>query len=255
MPPSHRVHTQRRRADSFGAVAAEYDAARPTYPDELVDDLLADGPVDVLDIGCGTGKAGRLFVARRLSVLGVEADPKMAALARSHGLTVEIAPFETWEARGRRFDLIVSGQAWHWIDPAVGVPKLASLLRPRGTVALFWNRGDFDEPVREALDAVYGEYAPELRQSRHPAAVQPYGGDLRESGRFGRVEEREYRWERNYSRDEWLALVQTYSDHMLLAPQRRRRLVAGLAAALDRLGGTLVVRYRTETVLARLQPS
>jgi SAM-dependent methyltransferase len=249
-----RVHTQRQRAGSFGAVAAEYDAARPTYPDQLVDDLLADDPADVLDIGCGTGKAGRLFAARRLPVLGVEADPKMAAVARGHGLTIDVAPFETWDARGRTFDLIICGQAWHWIDPALGGPKLASLLRPHATAALFWNRGELDDPVRAALDVVYREHAPELLDARHPATQQPYGRDLRESGRFGRVEERVYRWQRSYTRDEWLALVQTHSDHLLLAPQQRRRLVAGLGAVLDRIGGTLVARYRTETVLARLQP-
>ncbi|HVM67186.1 MAG TPA: hypothetical protein VMU14_20120 [Acidimicrobiales bacterium] len=38
----------------------------------MVDGLLAGGAGDVLDVGCGTGIAGRLFAARQCSVLGVD---------------------------------------------------------------------------------------------------------------------------------------------------------------------------------------
>ena len=66
------IHDDRRRAGSFGEAAEQYERARPTYPDELVDALMADRPLQVLDVGCGTGKAGRLFAARGCEVLGVE---------------------------------------------------------------------------------------------------------------------------------------------------------------------------------------
>ena len=133
-----RFHAERHRAESFGDVAEQYDRFRPSYPVALVDDLMALGASEVLDIGCGTGKAGQLLVQRGGSVLGVEIDAQMCGIARRHGLTVETAPFETWDPIGRRFDLIISGQAWHWVDPSIGVPKAATLLRPGGTIALFW---------------------------------------------------------------------------------------------------------------------
>src|SRR5581483_6684340 len=118
--PSHasRPFRERDRAESFGSVARQYDRFRPSYPSELIDDLVALGPSDVLDVGCGTGKAGRLLADRGLDVLGVEIDPQMAEVARDHGLTVDVGSFEEWETAGRRFDLLVSGQAWHWVDPA-----------------------------------------------------------------------------------------------------------------------------------------
>ena len=125
----------RSRAESFGAVADLYDRVRPSYPPALIDALLAQAPggrpVDVLDVGCGTGIAGALLAARGANVLGVEIDPRMAALARAKGLTVEEAPFERWDDAGRRFDLLICGQAWHWIDPATGTEKAARVLRPR----------------------------------------------------------------------------------------------------------------------------
>ena len=111
----------RGRAESFGSVARLYDRVRPTYPPELVDWLVAGGCRRVLDVGCGTGIAGALFAARGCEVTGVEVDERMAAVARTKGLEVEVASFEDWDDRGRRFELLISGQAWHWIDPRAGV--------------------------------------------------------------------------------------------------------------------------------------
>jgi hypothetical protein len=48
------IHTDRRRAGSFGDHAEQYDRARPSYPAELVDDLVGPDVRRVLDVGCGT---------------------------------------------------------------------------------------------------------------------------------------------------------------------------------------------------------
>jgi len=76
-----------------------------------VDALLSAGARSVLDVGCGTGIAASLFRARGCSVLGVEVDARMAALGRAKGVAVEVAAFERWEDRGRRFELLIAAQA------------------------------------------------------------------------------------------------------------------------------------------------
>ena len=68
----------RTRAESFGAIAELYDRVRPSYPDALLDELLADEPQRVLDVGCGTGIVASLLQARGCDVLGVEIDERMA---------------------------------------------------------------------------------------------------------------------------------------------------------------------------------
>ena len=47
--------------------------------------------------------AERLFAERGCDVRGVEADPRMADVARSHSLAVEVAKFEEWDPGGRLF--------------------------------------------------------------------------------------------------------------------------------------------------------
>ena len=76
------------------------------------------------------------------------------------GLPVEVAEFESWDAMGRRFELVTCADAWHWIDPVRGSEKAAALLRPGGTLALFWNYYLLEDNVAELFQRVYDEHAP-----------------------------------------------------------------------------------------------
>ncbi|HEV8173255.1 MAG TPA: hypothetical protein VGP91_06365 [Actinoplanes sp.] len=40
-------------------------------------------------------------------------DERMAKVARTHGVDVEVADFEIWNTGRRTFDLIACGDAWH----------------------------------------------------------------------------------------------------------------------------------------------
>jgi SAM-dependent methyltransferase len=251
------MHADRARAESFGGVAAAYDRYRPGYPEALIDDLVALHPAAVLDIGCGTGKAARQLQARGLSIFGVEIDAAMAAVARSHGLDVDVAGFEEWDAAGRRFDLVVCGQAWHWIDPARGPAKAAAVLRPGGNVVLFWNHeNDLEPAVRNVLDEVYREHAPVLLEiaarDRTWKAATSYLADLQASQVFGSIETKDYTFERTYTAEEWVGTVQTHSDHLQLDPARRAVLGDALREAIEQqLGGAIRTSGGTYSIWAR----
>ena len=45
------------------------------------------------------------------------------------GYEVEVAKFEDWDAAGRRFDAVIAGQTWHWIDPVAGAAGFAEVYR------------------------------------------------------------------------------------------------------------------------------
>jgi hypothetical protein len=70
----------------FGEVAELYDAHRPGYPGELIDDVVGLAGLEpdagrVLAVGAGTGKAAALFAARGYSVTAIEPSAAMAAPA------------------------------------------------------------------------------------------------------------------------------------------------------------------------------
>src|SRR6202034_3779019 len=100
-PDPREAHQARAVAESFGSDAERYDRARPRYPDALVERIVGASPgPDMVDVGCGTGIAARQFQAACCRVLGIDPDVRMADLARKHGLEVDVATFEEWDAAG-----------------------------------------------------------------------------------------------------------------------------------------------------------
>jgi SAM-dependent methyltransferase len=244
------------RAESFGAVAAQYDRARPSYPPELVDALLADEARSVLDVGCGTGIAAALLVARGCTVLGVEVDARMAQLARAKGLEVELGRFEEWDPCGRRFDLVTSAQAWHWIDPRAGAARAAQALRAGGQLGVFWNFGDPPPHVRELLSPIYTRYGPGVESysvlfGNRDARVQDTLDGIAATGAYGLGETARFAWSQRYDTAEWLEQLNTHSDHQALPAPRRERLISAVGEALDSVGGSFEMPYATVLVLAR----
>lgn len=247
---SPEYHLDRTSAESFGSAGEQYDRYRPAPPRALVDDLAAWRPVDVLDVGCGTGKVAVDLAARGMRVLGVEIDPRMAEIARGHGVPVEVGRFETWEADGRRFDLVTCADAWHWIDPARGSEKAAAVLRPGGRLALLWSYYLLPDDVAALFQRVYDEHAPQARTHSYEP-LQARGEPFAPMPAFAPVETRRYRWETRIGADDWAGLVATFSDHRALAPDRLTTLQAALREAIQGLGGNVRVSRGVHAAFAR----
>jgi SAM-dependent methyltransferase len=237
----------------FGAIAAEYDRHRPAPPEDLVDDLERLGG-SVLDVGCGTGKAAVAMAERGLTVLGLEPDERMAAIARGHGIAVEIGTFEAWDASGRQFDLLTFSDSWHFVDPAVGTRRAAALLHPGGKVARIWNSYLLEPPAIEALDRVYRRLAPEITQSWRPSAawapVRPDDDPLVRGG-FMPLRTRTYKSSGRWTADEFVAMAATTSSHLRLG-DRLAPLTSEVHAAIEALGGAVRMHRTTFLALARL---
>ena len=246
----------RSRAESFGDVADAYDRARPSYPPELLDGLLGDGAHTALDVGCGTGIVAALLAARGCDVLGVEVDERMAEVARTKGVAVEVGAFEDWDDRSRRFELLTCGQAWHWIDPRVGALKAADVLMPGGRIGCFWNLGEPPADFREVMRPVYRRLAPEL-EGRSVALghftdrLEVAERELTASGRFEDVELCRFPWSKTYTTAEWIDVVGTHSDHHALVGPRLDALLDAVGSELNSLGGSFEMAYRTMLVTAR----
>jgi hypothetical protein len=70
------------------------------------------------------------------------------------------------------------------------------------------------------------------------------------SGSFGEPEHWRFGWERHYTRDEWLDLLPTQGAHTLLPPADLAKVVDGIGAAIDEMGGGILIRYTTVVVTA-----
>jgi SAM-dependent methyltransferase len=251
------------RSRLFDQQAEAYDRFRPTYPDAVIDELLGPVPagLDVLDVGCGTGIASRQMGQRGAKVLGVELAPRMAEIARGHGVEVEIAAFEGWDAAGRIFDRVTSAQAWHWLDLPIATAKAASVLRPGGRLGLIWNAGCQPDDLADALEEVYARVVPRgghrvfrgyaaNRSSDVKTGLGPEIDAVSAVADFGAPTEKWFPWTLAYQRDEWLDQLVSRSDHAALEPAVRDRLFEAIGAAIDDQGGSFVMNFETVLITA-----
>lgn len=230
MPPRLNLFTNRQRANSFGGAAQNYDAYRPRYPDQLIDDVLAPGARRVLEAGAGTGIASMQMIERGAGLLAVEPDARMAAVAQAKGIPVEIATFEQWDPAGRTFDRVVFAASFHWVDPAVALPKIHGVLDDGGKLALIWNRLRPTNPTRAELESIYQDYMDigTHRGDGNPDEIV----DLLAAAGFT-VAQRRYPHDLHYSAQQWIDIAFTFSNQLILADDKAAALRARLA---DRIG-------------------
>jgi SAM-dependent methyltransferase len=260
-PAAGPSHLQRQVAEGFGSDAGRYDRARPTYPADLIGRIVAASPGrDFLDAGCGTGISSRLFAAAGCRVLGIDPDPRMAERARAGGTEAEVAKFEDWDPAGRAFDAVTAAQAWHWVDPDAGAAKAASVLRPGGRLAVFWNVFEPPAELRAAFAAVFRRVLPDSPAGAFWSrpALDPYrqgmgakaAAGMRRAGAFGEPEEWLSHWDRPYTRAEWLDLVPTTGGFTRMPEAVQAQVLDGLGAAVDAAGGAFTMGYTTLAVTA-----
>lgn len=142
----------------FSATVEDYHRYRPTYPAAFVDWVAETAaispPARIVDVGCGTGIAARLFAERGYRVTGVDPNADMLEKARAVGGGPEyvVARAEHTGLAAGSFDVATVGQALHWFDLARAIAELERILCPGGWAVAFWN-----ERVNVGVTAAYDE--------------------------------------------------------------------------------------------------
>ena len=224
---------------TFNSAASLYHQARPGYPAELYDELVRLArlrPGDrLLEVGCATGKATIPLARRGFPITCVEIGADLAAEARRNlggfpQVNIVNGAFETWAPPQAGFDLVFAATAWHWIDPAVRYRKAWDLLRDGGHLA-FWEAAHVfpagGDPFFRQLQDVYdeiGEGLPAGAQFPAAAELPDQRAGIEATGLFTDVAIRRFGWEIEYTADEYIRLLDTFSGHIAMAQWQRDRL-------------------------------
>ena len=235
----------------YGDVTHAYDRVRPKYTATFLDRAFAVAEITnsdkILEVGCGPGTATTSFAQQGYSVVALEPSSAACTLAQQNLAAyphVEIinTNFEEWEPGDRRFEAIVATTSWHWVAPEHKHQKAASLLTANGSVILLWNTGmqpslEIFETLTESLE----QYTPAMSQYKQIetqlSEVRLFADGSIESGLFTHLRE-EYRLnEVDYSIDDYLLLLTTYSPCIALSPADRHDLLAKLRSILVRQCG------------------
>ena len=156
------------RADLYRGTAGWYDAYRPPYPPELINELAdragADGTGRLLDLACGTGQVAFALRDRFAEIWAADQEPDMIDMASSKAAASgDAARFrfltgaaEDLDLPAGTFDLVTVGNAFHRLPRDVVAVNIRRWLRPDGHLALLWGGAptDGDEPWQQTLRAV-----------------------------------------------------------------------------------------------------
>lgn len=138
----------RAAAESFGALADQYERARPDYPraaiERLASELRVEAGSPLLDLGAGTGKLTRMLTP--LGARVVAAEP-LAAMRERFARVLPAVPMvgavaEALPFGDGAFGGVVCAQAFHWFDGRRALAEIHRVLSPGGRLALMWNVKD-----------------------------------------------------------------------------------------------------------------
>jgi len=258
MPPSDAT-----TRSVFDLAASAYDAARPSYPAAMYDQMehltgrLADQVV--LDWGAGTGIASRQLAERGARVISLDIGEQMLrmAKARSPQSACVLADGNLMPAGASSADLVAFAQSWHWFDQRVAAAEVARVLKPGGHWAAWWNRAKavaepwFEEyeqlvlascPNYQWLHAGDDQMVPDWADEQVAARAR-----MEPAGTFV------VPWTREVSVADWITDNRSKSYFIDLEPTFRESVLDRVAAiiATQFPEGQMTVPYVTALVLAR----
>ncbi|MDX2973057.1 class I SAM-dependent methyltransferase [Kribbella solani] len=170
----------------YAGSAAHYPVGRMAYPEALGvglrDELGLDGQGRLLDVGCGPGSLTLLLAPYFATVVGVDADADMLAVAAGRASDAGIGNAEWHQSRAEElpgelgaFQIVTFAQSFHWMDQPLVAARIRGMLAPGGRwvqVRATTHRGldGPDElprprPPWDAIDALVARYLGPVRRA------------------------------------------------------------------------------------------
>ncbi|MCI8388548.1 MAG: class I SAM-dependent methyltransferase [Clostridiales bacterium] len=248
---------------TFDTESEKYAKMRPGYVSELYCDIFDKIKIDenshVLEIGIGAGQATKPILDTGCQLTAVERGHNFCDLCRNkfsgyRNFNAEECRFEDYECSDGTYDLIYSASAFHWIDEAVGYEKVYRLLRSGGVFARFANHPYPDKGRPEMSDAIQRAYSVFMPNSNKPTeyseAEAAARADIARKYGFIDVSYKLYHRTRTFSASEYIELIGTYSDHIAIESDTRKRFYSEIEAAINDFGGQITLYDTIDLELA-----
>jgi len=254
------------RSMIFDQIAEQYDTYRPAYPEPLIEAIIdrtgIDGGSSLLEIGSGTGKATRMLAERGFQVHCIEPGANLIRVAERHlerypRVTFENTTLEKWEISENTFDVVFSASAFHWVSKETGYSRVDRALKEGGYLALFWNNSDNSHTdLCIEINRVYDRCVPEMQRDHNSAQyhIQQREDELKGCGLFDYLMTARYPWQRRYTTEQYIGMLNTHSSHLSLPEEKRKCLYQGIEEVIDRHAGVMVKSYLAVLYLAQKRP-
>ena len=249
---------------TFNTEAEKYEKMRPEYVPELYKDIFnlitIDKTSNVVEVGIGGGQATLPILKTGCKLIAVEYGENFAKLCRQKfkefsSFSIVTAKFEDFVYDKNACDLIYSASAFHWIPEEVGYTKVFELLKSGGVFARFANHPYKDkgsEEIHEELQKIYSTYMPGAKIGSECSEDEAKErADIARKYGFTDVSYKLYHRTRSFTAREYTLLLSTYSDHIAIEEQTRKKFFSEIEIAIDNLGGQITIYDTIDLQLAR----
>lgn len=240
--------------NTFSNVVNDYDYARPKYPIDLYETIKKfanlEAVQNILEVGAGTGQATDLFLSTpyNLDLLEVsenQVDFLKEKYRKHNNISIIKNYFEEYET-DKKYDLIYSATAFHWINSDVGYPKAWNMLKDGGTLAVFWQMSSVtyhDEGIYKLLNEIQKHYMPDSSLGFDAQGIEKVKQkrilQVQSGGYFAIPSYYDFKWIDIYDADRYVKLINTYSSTQLLDVQAREHYLDDIKQAILEYGGVI----------------
>lgn len=230
-----------------------YQRYRPDYAPEsvawLVEVAGLSAGAHVLDVAAGTGKLTGLLVAAGLEVVAMEPSRAMRGKLAEllPGVRVRDGTAEAIDLPASSADAVTVGHAFHHFHADTALAEIHRVLRPGGTLALFWNVYAKGGPIKVELDRIIDRHIDP--ESAVWAAFGAWPKAFETTQLFSSAGQRTFPHIHVLPSKHLATLMATSSDVASLPAERRDALLEEIRAMALRLPPHLEMRSETRVDL------
>lgn len=160
---------------SFDVYANNYDEIRPSYPNELFQDIFSvcniQNTDEILEIGAGSGIATKKLEKFNCNVTAIEPGENLYKITHSYFMNknkiqVLNTTFEDF-CTNKKFNVIATFTALHWLKNNDTYTKLSNLLNLDGRLVTVWNSFlQIDNIISDEVNNLYEKWLSHIYQRK-----------------------------------------------------------------------------------------
>ena len=245
----------RKESEMFNQAAEYYDKYRPGYPQEIIDSLISVTGItegsDLLEIGCGSGKATEQFIGNGFNILGIDPGEDLVRIGNERFQNENIhfvkGRFEEHDFEQKKFDVIYAAQSFHWVPQLIGYIKCFDALKDNGYLALLWNMyvlndNDADKELLE-ISKRYGGIADFVTETECESRINSIVSQIVDSDLFEKPTVIRKLWSQNYTADDFYGFALTGNRFMQNSDADKKKAYNDIVALAEKKDGIIERPY------------
>ncbi len=248
----------------FNKAPSIYDSSRKGYSNKIFSDIIKESKINkksrILDIGCGSGLSTIPLGKIGYKITGIDTSKNLIDLAKENSkqyknINYTLGSFENSKLRKDQFNLLISGQAFHWLDKKTKYKKCFNILKKDGFLAIFgkfndYNKSSFLFRIRKLfirsckyypLDTNYTEY------------FSHYKKELESKKLFKNVQGRVYNTQIRYTKKDYRNYILSNSWVIKLEDKPRKNLMKKIDNLMNKETWPMSIPFGSALIIAQVK--